>query len=308
MWHVAIEWLHKTAAVDWWGGARAGADVLIVAYLIYRLMMLAKGTRAWQIIWGLGVFALIFGLSSWAQLHALNWILRQLFQVGAVALVILFLPELRHALEDLGRLGFWGKGFTGLDKGEFVTTVGELVRAAGTLSDRKIGALIVLERETGLTDVIETGTLINAVVSAELLGTIFYPGSPLHDGASIVRRDRVVAAGCTLPLTDNPVGIPVHTRHKAALGMSERSDALILVVSEETGIISLASDGKMERGLRDDRLRDRLIQTFTGRERPTRGRLRVSTPFRSSKNSAKNSAKTTPVARAEGEAPARDPA
>ncbi len=290
-------WLHMAAA-DWWGGLRAGADVLIVAYLIYRLMMLAKGTRAWQIIWGLGVFALIFGLSSWAQLHALNWILRQLFQVGAVALVILFLPELRHALEDLGRLGFWGRGFTGLDKEDFAGTVAELVRAAGTLSDRKIGALIVLERETGLTDVIETGTLVNAVVSAELLGTIFYPGSPLHDGAAIIRRDRVVAAGCTLPLTDNPVGLPVHTRHKAALGMSERSDALILVVSEETGIISVAFEGKMERGLRDDRLRDRLIQTFTGRERPSRRRLRVSRPFKSPK--------PPPPLRAEGDAPARD--
>ncbi len=302
MWHGVTDWLHAAAAVDWWGGLRAGADVLIVAYLIYRLMMLAKGTRAWQIIWGLGVFALIFGLSSWAQLHALNWILRQLFQVGAVALVILFLPELRHALEDLGRLGFWGRGFTGLDKEDFVTTVGELVRAAGTLSDHKVGALIVLERETGLTDVIETGTVINAVVSAELLGTIFYPGSPLHDGAAIVRRDRVVAAGCTLPLTDNPVGIPVHTRHKAALGMSERSDAVILVVSEETGIISLASEGKMERGLRDDRLRDRLIQTFTGRERPSRRRLRVSAPFRATKPSPKHA----PPVRAEGDAPARD--
>ena len=229
--------------MDWGDGLRTGADILIVAYLIYRLMMLAKGTRAWQIIWGLGVFALILGFSSWAQLHALNWILRQMFQVGAVALVILFLPELRHALEDLGRLGFWGKGFTGLDREDLTTMVAELVRAAGTLSDRKIGALIVLERETGLNDVVETGTLVNAVVSAELLATIFYPGSPLHDGAAIVRRDRVVAAGCTLPLTDNPVGLPVHTRHKAALGMSEQSDALILVVSEETGIISAGLRG-----------------------------------------------------------------
>lgn len=303
MWHVVTGWLHAGAAVDWWGGLRAAADILIVAYLIYRLMMLAKGTRAWQIIWGLGVFALIFAVSSWAQLHALNWILRQLFQVGAVALVILFLPELRHALEDLGRLGFWGKGFTGLDKQDLTTMVGELVHAAGTLSDRKIGALIVLERETGLTDVIETGTLINAVVSAELLGTIFYPGSPLHDGAAIVRRDRVVAAGCTLPLTDNPVGIPVHTRHKAALGMSEQSDALVLVVSEETGIISLAFEGKMERGLRDDRLRDRLIQTFTGRERPARRPLRVA---RMPKSTPKPPSKGAAPLHAEGDEPARD--
>lgn len=296
--HALGNWLHAEAAVDWWGGLRTGADILIVAYLIYRLMMLAKGTRAWQIIWGLGVFAIIFALSSWAQLHALNWILRQLFQVGAVALVILFLPELRHALEDLGRLGFWGKGYTGLDKQDLAAIVGELVRAAGNLSDKRIGALIVLERETGLTDVIDTGTLINALVSAELLGTIFYPGCPLHDGAAIVRRDRVVAAGCTLPLTDNPIGIPVHTRHKAALGMSERSDAVILVVSEETGIISLASEGKMERGLRDDRLRDRLMQAFTGRERPNR-RVRKS-------RSGNVAAKSGSALRSEAESGARD--
>ncbi|MBV9852013.1 MAG: TIGR00159 family protein [Armatimonadetes bacterium] len=262
--------LRAWAAVDWWGGLRTGADILIVAYLIYRLMMLAKGTRAWQIISGLFVFVLILILSSWAQLHALNWILRQMFQLGPVAIVVLFYPELRHAMEEVGRLGFWGRGFTALGREDLTTLANEIVRAAGTLSDRKIGALIVLERETGLTDVIETGTLVNAVVSAELLETIFYPGSPLHDGAAIVRLGRVVAAGCTLPLTDNPIGLPVHTRHKAALGMSERSDALILVVSEETGIISLAFDGKMERGVRDERLRDRLIQTFTGRERPTR--------------------------------------
>ncbi len=210
---------------------------------------------------------------------------------------------MRHALEDLGRLGFWGKGFTGLDKEDLTSMVTELVRAAGTLSDRKIGALIVLERETGLTDVIETGTLVNAVVSAELLGTIFYPGSPLHDGAAVIRRDRVVAAGCTLPLTDNPVGIPVHTRHKAALGMSEQSDALILVVSEETGIISLAFEGKMERGLRDERLRDRLIQTFTGRERPARRRL-----LRRAPPAPKPPAppKSPPVRADAGDGPARD--
>ena len=290
-------WLHAGAAVNWGEGLRTAADVLIVAYLIYRLMMLAKGTRAWQIISGLFVFVLILGLSSWAQLHALSWILRQMFQLGPVAIVILFYPELRHAMEEVGRLGFWGKGFTGLDKEDLSSMVGELVRAAGVLSDRKIGALIVLERETGLSDVVETGTLINALVSAELLGTIFYPGSPLHDGAAIVRRGRVVAAGCTLPLTDNPVGIPVHTRHKAALGMSEQSDALILVVSEETGIISLAFEGKMERGVRDERLRDRLIQTFTGRDGPARRRLRG---LRRPSTKRPNSSPRPDAARADG--------
>ncbi len=268
---------HTWPLSDLWGLARTGADILIVSYLIYRLMMLAKGTRAWQIITGLFVFVILLLFSTWARLSALSWLLQQILPLGPVALVILFYPELRHALEEVGRLGFWGKGFTGLDREDLSSMVGEIVRAAENLSDKKIGALMVLERETGLTDIVETGTALNAQVSAELLGTLFYPGSPLHDGAAVIRRDRVVAAGCTLPLSESREvqGMQVHTRHKAALGISEQSDALIVVVSEETGIISLAFDGKMVRGLRDDgRLRDLLIREYTGRERPSLRRRR----------------------------------
>ncbi len=264
-------WLHK---IDLNAFVRSGADILVVAYLIYRVIMLAKGTRAWQIISGILVFSFILWFSAWAQLSALNWLIKQMFLLGPVALVILFLPELRHALEEVGRFGFWGKNFVGLDKEDLTQTMGEIVRAAEALSARKIGALIVLERATGLTDYIETGTLVNALVSEELLGTLFYPGSPLHDGAIIVRRDRVVAAGCTLPLTENrDLEVKVHTRHKAALGISEQSDAVVLVVSEETGIISVVVEGRMQRHLRDDKLREYLVETFLGRER-TRSRLR----------------------------------
>jgi len=251
------------------GAIRSGADILLVAFLIYRLMMLAKGTRAWQIIYGLLFFFAMLVFSAYAHLSALSWLLQQMLLLGPVAIVILFYPELRHALEEVGRLGFWGKGFTGLDREDLSAMVTEIVRAAESLSDKKIGALMVLERETGLTNVIEGGTPINAIVTAELLGTLFYPGSPLHDGAAVIRRDRVVAAGCTLPLSDNRevAGMQVHTRHKAALGITEESDALVVVVSEETGIISLAFEGKMARGLRDDSLRDRLIQEYTGQDR-----------------------------------------
>ena len=215
--------------------------------------------------------------STWARLSALSWLLQQILPLGPVAIVILFYPELRHALEEVGRLGFWGKGFTGLDREDLSSMVGEIVLAAESLSDKKIGALMVLERATGLSDIIETGTLINGEVRSDLLCTLFYPGSPLHDGAVILRRDRVVAAGCTLPLSESREvqGMQVHTRHKAALGISEQSDALVVVVSEETGIISLAFDGKMARGLRDDgRLRDLLIREYTGRERPNVRRRR----------------------------------
>ncbi len=276
-WRKELPWLAGQGWHAWWksGDAwalvRTGADILIVAYLIYRLMMLTRGTRARQIIIGLVVFVGMLLFSTWARLSALSWLLQQILPLGPVALVILFYPELRHALEEVGRLGFWGKGFTGLAREDLTSMVGEIVQAAEQLSDKKIGALMVLERETGLSDIVETGTLINAEVKTDLLCTLFYPGSPLHDGAAVLRRDRIVAAGCTLPLSESRAvnGMQIHTRHKAALGISEQSDALVVVVSEETGIISLAFDGKMVRGLRDDgRLRDLLIREYTGRERP----------------------------------------
>jgi diadenylate cyclase len=268
-------WWHW-GAIDYWALLRAAVDVGVVYYLFYRLLLLAKGTRALQIILGLVVFLIIFLISDISQLTALNWLLQGMFALGPVAVVILLYPELRHALEEVGRLGFWGN-FAILEKEDVSLMVAEIVRAANNLSDKKIGSLIVLERETGLTDIVETGTLVNAEVSAELLGTLFYPGSPLHDGAVIIRRNRVVAAGCTLPLSESrEIGTTVHTRHKAALGMSEQSDALVLVVSEETGIISVAFGGKMVRWLRDDALRDRLMQTYVGRERTPPIRRRAS--------------------------------
>ena len=153
LWHNGQKWL---LGGDAWGLVRTGADILIVAYLIYRLMMLAKGTRAWQIITGLIVFVGMLLFSTWAHLSALSWLLQQILPLGPVAIVILFYPELRHALEEVGRLGFWGKGFTGLDRENLSAMVGEIVLSAERLSDKKIGALLVLERGTGLTDIIPT--------------------------------------------------------------------------------------------------------------------------------------------------------
>lgn len=249
---------------------QASIDVLVVSFLIYHLMMLAKGTRAWQVLIGLFVFVLVLLISQWLNLETLNWLLKQMFLLGPVAIVILFFPELRHALEEVGRLGFWGRGFVGLAQEDVTDLVSEMVHAAGLMANRRTGALIVIERETGLVDIIETGTELNAKVTSELLGTIFYAGSPLHDGAVIVRGGRVAAAGCTLPLSDSPhIGTTVHTRHKAALGISEQSDAAVIVVSEETGIISLAFEGNLVRGLRDEALEQRLIQILRGKERPS---------------------------------------
>lgn len=304
LWHNVLKWLVGVNALglagDAWDAARAGADILIVAYLIYRLMMLAKGTRAWQIITGLVVFVGMLLFSTWARLSALSWLLQQILPLGPVAIVILFYPELRHALEEVGRLGFWGRGFTGLDRENLSSMVGEIVLAAESLSDKKIGALLVLEREANLGYIIDNGTLINAEVNHDLLCTLFYPGSPLHDGAVVIRRDRVVAAGCTLPLSEvrEVQGMQVHTRHKAALGISEQSDALVVVVSEETGIISLAFEGKMARGLRDDgRLRDLLIREYTGHVRPSvrrrRGFIRPRAARAEREDQARTSAKDT---------------
>lgn len=276
MWHWLEKWVVGNASTLAHTAASV-LDILIVAYLIYHLMMLAKGTRAWQIILGLLVFVAILLLSSWAQLTALNWLLKQMFLLGPVAIVILFYPELRHALEEVGRIGFWGRGFSALDKEDLSAMISQIVIAADAFSEKKTGALIVLERETGLTEQIDNGTMINAVVSAELLSTLFYPGTPLHDGAVIIRRDRVIAAGCTLPLSESrQIGTHVHTRHKAALGITEQSDSVAIVVSEETGTISVAHSGKMVRGLRGDDLRDRLAQVYLGRQRlPLRRRRGV---------------------------------
>jgi diadenylate cyclase len=241
----------------------AVVDILLVAAILYSLIMLAKGTRAWQIMWGLGVFLLIYVFSDLARLHTLNWILRQAIPLAPVALVILFYPELRYALEEIGRVQFWRNQLALMPKEDVSRLVHEIARVAGECSAHHVGALIVIERETGLDDLVATGTRLDAVVSGELLSTIFHHGTTLHDGAVIIRGDRVLAAGCLLPLTDSPaVSSGIHTRHRAALGVSERSDAVVVVVSEETGAISLSMEGKLSRGMKEESLRQRLLNVL----------------------------------------------
>lgn len=233
-------------------------DVLVVAYLIYRLLLLVRGTRALQILGGLGTLLLALVLSDRFQLNTLNWLLRQVVPLGPVAIVILFYPELRHALEEFGPR-FWSRGLSLLNREDVSEMIEAVVSAVGMLSAHRIGTLIVFERQTGLDDVIGTGVLLDAVVTVELLETIFYKGTSLHDGAVVIRNSKIAAAACILPLTDRPkVDATVHTRHKAALGMSENSDAVVVVVSEETGTISLAIDGKLLRGQSEETLRERL--------------------------------------------------
>jgi diadenylate cyclase len=239
-------------------------DILVVAYLIYRLLMLARGRRAWQILIGIGVFFLMLWASERVGLVTLHWLLRQVTPLGPVAVVILLYPELRELLERWGHLDFWGGSLVRPRQQQNVTAMVESVVTATTLlSARKTGALIVLERETGLDDVVLTGTRLDAAVTSELLTTLFYVGTALHDGAAILHDGRVIAAGCTLPLTTEPnVSSNVHMRHRAAMGVSETTDALVVVVSEETGTISIAQGGKLLRGLKPDVLRERLLEAF----------------------------------------------
>lgn len=238
-------------------------DIIIVAVIIYELILFLKGTRAWQIAVGLGFFALLVVVSDLLNLRALSSLLKVFVPLGPVALVILFFPEMRNMLEQLGRLKFFGQSYLVLGREDIDALVENLTQAVVSMSKSKTGALIVLEREVGLDNIIANGVAVNAAVTDDLIRTIFYTGSPLHDGAVIIRGNRIVAAGCILPLSENKnMGMLVHTRHKAAIGVSELSDATVLVVSEETGTISISSDGELERGLSESQIREKLLDLY----------------------------------------------
>lgn len=241
-------------------------DVLVVAYLIYRLLLLVRGTRALQILGGLGTLLLALLISQRLHLDTLHWLLTQVVPLGPVAIVILFYPELRHALEEFGPR-FWSRGLGLLNREDVTEAIEAVVGAVEQLAAGQVGALIVFERQTGLDEVIATGVPVDATVSVQLLLTMFYKGTPMHDGAVVIRHNRLVAAACTLPLTDRPkIDATVHTRHKAALGMSDNSDAVIVVVSEETGTISIAVDGHLLRGQSPTELADRLTHLLNPSE------------------------------------------
>lgn len=225
-------------------------DILIVAFVVYKILEFIKETRAEQLVKGLIVLIAVTFISEVCHFYTLNWILRSTLALGVIALVIVFQPELRRGLEYVGRSKLVPNKFGQIDKerAKFITT--EFVRAMESFSQTRTGALIVIERETALTDIIETGTVVDAEISAEMLGNIFYEGAPLHDGAVIIRGDRIRAAGCVLPLTQNKtLSKELGTRHRAGIGITENSDAIALIVSEETGIISMAIDGKLSRFL-----------------------------------------------------------
>ena len=223
-------------------------DIAIVSFVIYKILGFIRRTRAEQLAKGLLVVLLAAFVSDLLNLYIVNWILDKILDVGLIALVVVFQPELRRALEFLGR-GKFARQFS-VKEENIEGTVDIIVNAVEYFAARKEGAIIVIEREIALQDYADTGTVVNAALSTDLLENIFYKGSPLHDGAVIVRSDRILAAGCVLPLTQNPnLSKDLGMRHRAGLGITEVSDAVAIIVSEETGIISMASDGKLSRFL-----------------------------------------------------------
>ena len=237
-------------------------DILVVTVIIYELLMLTRQTRGSAVLKGLLLLLLIVGASNLLGLTALNWLLMAVLKNGALVLVILFQPELRKALEQMGRGAIIDKKRREVpDDQEHIIT--EIIQCLTDLSRRRVGALIVFERKTGLKDVIETGISIDAEISAALLENILEPNTPLHDGAVVIRGPRVMAGACILTLTEGRgISHELGTRHRAAIGVSETTDALVLIVSEETGIISMARGGKLTRHLDSKSLQEILGEMY----------------------------------------------
>jgi diadenylate cyclase len=241
-------------------------DILVVSYIFYKGYMLMRETRAEQLLKGIIFIILLIPVSSFLNLTMLNWILSKTLTIGVLSFIIIFQPEIRRALEHLGRTAFNDKHILE-DEETMERVITEVVNSIENLSDTRTGALLVIEQMTGLGDIINTGTKIDAMVSSALLENIFVVNTPLHDGATIIRNDRIVSAGCFLPLTNNQeINKKLGTRHRAAIGLSENSDALVIVVSEETGNISLAVNGVLTRNYTKERLKDILIRIIKRRQ------------------------------------------
>ena len=226
-------------------------DIAIVAFAIYKIIDFISRTRAQQLVKGLVVLIVALALSDIMNLYTVHFVLNAVMTYGLMAIIVIFYPELRRALEYLGRSKlFFSKQFANVQKDTAKEIISQICKAVEYFSSNKTGALIVIEREIALGDIVETGTKVDADITAMLLDTIFYEGSALHDGAVIIRQDRLLAAGCVLPLTrNNNLEHTLGTRHRAGIGVTEVSDAVTIIVSEETGIISMASDGMLSRFL-----------------------------------------------------------
>ena len=248
-------------------------DIAIVSYIVYKMIGFIRETRAMQLIRGLVIIIVAFFVSDIFNLYLLNWLLKSLFTMGLFAVVVLFQPELRRALEQVGRKNLMNtNSFRNIDKNKAVETVDSLVSAIDDFSATRTGALIAIERETMLNDIIETGVVVDAEISIRLLGNLFYEGSPLHDGGVIIRGARIHAASCVFPLTEKKnIGRNLGTRHRAGVGLSEVCDALI--ISEETGVVSIAEDGKIRRFVDLKTIEKMLLNMYLPSERGMYGRV-----------------------------------
>lgn len=252
-------------------------DILIVSYVIYQLILLIRGTRAIQLLKGILVVVLAWALSIWFNLNTLQWMMNQMFTFGLLAVIIIFQPELRRALEQLGRGKLFQRTGSSDEEQDVTKRIADILKALSHLSKRKIGALIVFERETGLNEYIESGIPLESHITSELLINIFIPNTPLHDGAVIIRKHQIMAAGCYLPLSENPfISKELGTRHRAAIGMSEVSDAICVVVSEETGQVSLVINGQIVRDIKEESLVSKLFEEL--RPRP-KSKMKEMSPF-----------------------------
>ena len=223
-------------------------DILLMAYIIYKAIGFLRETRAGQLAKGLVIFVVIYFVANWWNLTTMKWILSRFVDDIIIAIAIIFQPELRRILERVGHAKFVSAHGSSLESDPLEDCIDKVSRAAGIMQESKTGALIVFERSTQLGEIIDTGTVINADPSVQMINNVFFPKSPLHDGAMIIRDSRLYAAGCILPLTQREdISSQLGTRHRAAIGMTENSDAVVLVVSEETGNISIVSNGQIER-------------------------------------------------------------
>lgn len=234
-------------------------DIILVALILYRVLLIMKGTKAVKMLTGLVFLLMAFVLAKYLGLYTMDWLIQSLWAQIVLAIIILFQPEIRKTLAQMGEARFL-PSFTSAEE---LRSFEEIVKAAVALSNRKMGALIVIEKETDLKDFIEMGTQLDAKVSRELLLSIFHPTSPIHDGAIIIRGNRVIAAGCFLPLTlSSELSRAFGTRHRAGIGLTEDTDAVVIIISEETGSITTATGGKLHKNLDPAGLRDFLTDNF----------------------------------------------
>ena len=241
-------------------------DIGLVAFFLYRLFLLVRGTQAVQLMFGVLLLALIGLLANLLDLRLLSWIFRNAAPAVLIGIIVLFQPEIRRALDQFGRIGFIGRPLAHYNLQIFNRMIDEVIRATTKLTQRFTGALIVFEKETGLENYANSGIRINGELTAEFLEAIFFPNSPLHDGAVIVRGNQILAAGCVLPLAEEgTVRERMGTRHRAGLGLSMQTDAVVLILSEELGQIAVAHEGKLLRNLDPDRLRQVLTSLLQPR-------------------------------------------